>query len=182
MSSSSTYDIHEWNETIDSSNRLRPIFTFTPDTEFIKYIQENPGLILIEISGTTYYDGQRFGTCISTADFPTFGPNYYNVSKKYVMVVNTDFTLFPENPGKMTINYGVRTPTLGPCSYQTLTLEGYDGEEGPFIRPEDDVRMGEEQPDDHRVIKNTLSLVTIGLIALIILIITVFLIYKRYVI
>lgn len=175
---STTYEIHEWNETIDSSNQLRPLFTFTPDTDFVAYVQENPGPILIDIHGTTYYDGQKFGTCISSADFPTFGPNYFEKSRNYVMVVHTDFTLFPERPGTMTINYGVRTPTLGPCSYTTLTLEGFD-DEGPYHY--DPSKVGEEQPDDKRVVSNTLSLVLIGFIALIVLIITTIIIYNCYV-
>ena len=177
--SATTYEILEWNETIDSSNRLRPVFTFIPDTSFVNYIQENPGPILIEIHGTDYYDGQKFGTCISSADFPTFGPNYSEATKEYVMVVDTDFTLFPSNKGTMTIDYGVRTPTLGPCSYKTLTLERFDGE-GPFKY--DPSKVGEEQPDDKRVVSNTVYLILIGLFALLILIVTTILIYNRYVV
>lgn len=177
---SSTYEIHDWNETIDSSNRLRPLFTFTPDPEFITYIHENPGPILINLSGTVYYDGQRFGTCISSADFPTFGPNYFQATNNYVMIVHTDFTLLPKQAGKMTIDYGVRTPTLGPCSYQTLTLESFDEDLPKHYY--DNIKVGEEQPDDNRVLGNTVSLILIGVIALILLIITTSLIYKRYVV
>lgn len=175
-----SYEIKEWNETIDSSNRLRPLFTFIPDTTFVNYLQENPGPLLIEIHGTDYYDGQRFGTCISTAEFPTFGPNFFEATNKYVMVVDTEFTLFPKTSGHFTIDYGVRTPTIGPCSYKTLTLERFDGDDGPIHY--DPSKVGPEQPEDKRVVSNTVLLILIGVFALLILVITTILIYNRYVI
>ena len=96
------------------------------------------------------------------------------------MIVHTDFTLLPKQAGKMTIDYGVRTPTLGPCSYQTLTLESFDEDLPKHYY--DNIKVGEEQPDDNRVLGNTVSLILIGVIALILLIITTSLIYKRYVV
>ena len=73
------------------------------------------------------------------------------------MVVNTDFTLFPKSNGTMTIDYGVRTPTPGPCAYTSLTLEGYN-EDGRYHY--DPSKVGEEQPSgDKRVHRNTLILI-----------------------
>lgn len=174
----SIYEIQEWNETIDSSNTLRPLFTFVPDAEFVEYLQQNHGPIVITIDGTIYYDGQRYATCISSANFPTFGANYFEATNKYVMVVHTDFTLFPETNGVMRIDYGVRAPAPGPCALQTLTLEGFD-DEGPYMY--DPSKVGPEQPDDKRVVGNTWSLIMIGLFALIFLVITTAIIYNRYV-
>ena len=180
----SRYEIHEWNETIDSSNTLRPLFTFTPDSDFLKYVQENPGPILLNIHGTNYYDGQKYATCISSANFPTFGPNYFKATTNYVMVVHTDFILFPQEPGYMTINYDVRAPTpplLGGCNYKTVSLEGFDDDEGMYQMSKLHPSLQEEPPADGRVQSNTYTLILIGVFALLILFVVTAIIYKRYV-
>jgi hypothetical protein len=90
------YKINGWNEIIDSSNTLRPIFTFIPDLKFLNYISTNSNPLFITINGTNgIYDGKQYAYCISSSDFPNFGPNYYDVTKNYVIVLQTDFTFFP---------------------------------------------------------------------------------------
>ena len=49
------YTINGWNEIIDSSNMLRPIFTFVPDVQFLEYIHTNSNPLFIDISGTNFY-------------------------------------------------------------------------------------------------------------------------------
>jgi len=110
-----TYTIQKWNETIDCSNILRPIFTFVPDDPFIEYILTNPNPILISIINCPVYNnGLYYAMCISSADFPSFGPNYYEITKEYVMVLITPFTLFPKNGeyGEFKLITNIRTPDI----------------------------------------------------------------------
>ena len=178
----SKYSIHQWNQTIDSSNTLRPIFTFDPDADFLMYLQDNPGQpILLFIDGTDYYDGQQFGTCISSADFPTFGPNYARVNKDtYVMVLHTQFSLYPRTPGSMTILYDVRSPALSPCAYKTMSTESYTAP------THSDVVATTVTEDDHPTDKggrvDMRSYIIVGSIILVLLILIFAWVYKCYVV
>lgn len=165
------YDILDWNQTIDSSNRIRPLFTFEPSPTFIAYLNENPGPILITLDGTTYYDGQRFATCLSTSHFPTFGPNYFEATRQYAMVVHTDFTLYPPQAGTMTVDFNVRTPTLGPCSLQTVSIESFDASrvEAPSSSSSS-VKIG-----------NRGCLILIASVALLVLLLATFFLYRTFV-
>lgn len=178
----SKYSILQWNQTIDSSNSLRPIFTFEPDTAFESYLQDNPGQpILLMIEGTDYYDGQQYGTCISSADFPTFGPNYARMTNQYVMVLHTEFTLYPRQPGTMSILDGVRAPALTPCAYRTMTTESYQ-----HPSPLSTAVSGDEPPTppsdaSDKVCVNMGSYIVVGTIALVVLVIIFWWVYQRYV-
>lgn len=179
----SKYSIQQWNQTIDSSNSLRPIFTFQPDADFISYLKNNPGQpILMSIEGTDYYDGQQFGTCLSSADFPTFGPNYARVNNNYVMVLQTEFSLYPRTPGTMTILYDVRSPALTPCAYRTMTTESFEAppssEKTSMPHPLTTVADKDPPSSPHA---NLAWSVTIGLIALLVIILIFWWMYQCYV-
>lgn len=174
----SKYNIHQWNQTIDSSSTLRPIFTFSPDEHFLNYINTNPGPVSILIEGTDYYDGQQYATCLSTANFPTFGPNYFQSTEDYVMVVDTDFSLYPKTPGVFFISYDVRGGYPGSSCLKTVTLERFENEN------EGDLNEEYQDNDDpqKRACVNLGWYIICGVIALIILVIIVSIIYKCYVI
>jgi hypothetical protein len=107
----SEYQIHQWNQIIDSTNILRPIFTFVPDPDFLKYILNNQGsIILLEISGTGIYDGKQYATCNSSYDFPNFGPTYFETTRQYVMVLHSSFVTYPFENGSFTISTSIRHP------------------------------------------------------------------------
>jgi len=166
----SSYIIKQWNQTIDSSNVLRPIFTFEPDNDFLNYIYTNPGPIQVMIQGTDYYDGPQYATCISSADFPTFGPNYFQVTNDYVMVLHTEFTLYPKNMGTMTILYNVRID-MGNCAYRTLTTEHYE------MSP----KTTSTEDDDSTVVRTTNWYLIIAVVTLLTLILVICGVYKMYV-
>lgn len=93
----SSYEITSWNQIIDQQNIIRPIFTFVPDLEFLKYVQVNSNPIAIRLKGSQWYDGVHFVSCHSSKDFPNYGPNFFDVTDKYVMVLNDiEFSLFPD--------------------------------------------------------------------------------------
>lgn len=106
-----TYIIKKWAETIDCHNVLKPMFTFVPDDLFLEYLLTQSGPILIEILDCPVYNGLHYAMCISSADFPSFGPNYYDVTKEYTMIVDTSFTLFPNKNeyGKFRISMNIRS-------------------------------------------------------------------------
>lgn len=109
------YSIISWNQIVDNKNILRPIFTFVPDFEFLKYLELNPNPISIVLNGTQWYDGKQFGTCYSSKDFPNYGPNFYSVTEQYVMVLyDVEFSFFP-NPSanaSFSIDLSIRSPGL----------------------------------------------------------------------
>jgi hypothetical protein len=106
----SVYQIHQWNQIIDSTNVLRPIFTFVPDSNFLEYILNNPGTLLLQVNGTGIYDGKQYATCTSSSDFPNFGPTYFDTTKQYVMVLHTSFVTYPFENGSFTISTDIRHP------------------------------------------------------------------------
>lgn len=178
----SKYSIRQWNQTIDSSNTLRPIFTFQPDANFVTYLNDNPGQpILMFIDGTDYYDGQQFGTCLSSADFPTFGPNYARATNNdYVVVLHTEFSLYPRSPGSMSILYDVRSPALMPCAYKTMTTESY---KPPASSTTVDLKAdGDDDPDSNQKARVDMrSYIVVGFIILLLLILIFAWVYKCYV-
>lgn len=128
----SEYQIHQWNQIIDSTNILRPIFTFVPDPDFLKYILNNQGsIILLEISGTGIYDGKQYATCNSSYDFPNFGPTYFETTKQYVMVLHTSFVTYPFENGSFTISTNIRHPVDVNEIVQPYTLQE------PFTQEDD---------------------------------------------
>jgi hypothetical protein len=174
----SSYEIHEWNQTIDASNRIRPVFTFSPDPQFIMYIQKNPGIILMEIKGSTYYDGQHFGTCLSSADFPTFGSNYYEDTKSYVIVLDTDFTDTPSSGGNMNIvEYAVRTP---PTNQQLHKDDDHERNPSNFTDTSSSTVNGHGS-EYERTSVSTIFLIVMGIITFIIIITATLLIYYRHI-
>ena len=178
------YPITQWNETIDSSSKLRPLFTFEPDVQFLQFLSDNPDRpFSIRLDGTGYYDGVRQATCISTSDFPTFGPNYYNATRQYVMVVHTDFTFFPSDMGTMTIITDVAEMNDASTCLSTPLKEGFDEDmtafmlskargTPPALRP-----MGSSPTP-----KSSMTyLILVGMLSLLILLVAVSIIYQRYV-
>ena len=119
----SEYQIHQWNQIIDSTNVLRPIFTFVPDTQFLDYILNNSGTILLHVEGTGLYDGKQYGTCTSSYDFPNFGPTYYETTQQYVMVLHTSFITYPFENGSFTLSNTIRRPKNVNKITQPYTLQ-----------------------------------------------------------
>lgn len=118
MSLTSTYHIKKWNQIIDNTNILRPIFTFIPDESFLNYMANNKNPIQIIITETNVYDSRQYATCSSSVDFPTFGPNYYNTTNEYVMVLHSDFITYPLQNGKFMIDDSIRNGDQTTFSYE----------------------------------------------------------------
>lgn len=177
------YPITQWNETIDSSSRLRPLFTFEPDIKFVQFLTDNPDRpFYIRLDGTDYYDGLRQATCISSADFPTFGPNYYNATRQYVMVVHTDFTFFPENKGSMTIITDVKDMNVDSPSGNCLSKEDFHDDIGSFMLSKAAGAPPSTLPP--RSSSASISgghMMLVVLLSLLILLLAVSIIYQRYV-
>lgn len=112
----SSYKITSWNQIIDQQNIIRPIFTFVPDLDFLNYLQLNSNPIAIRLNGSQWYDGIHFVSCYSSKDFPSYGPNYFDVTDHYVMVLNDiEFSLFPDPKQQVAffqIDMGVRSQDL----------------------------------------------------------------------
>lgn len=110
---SKEYRITSWNQIIDSTNTIRPIFTFTPDIDFLQYMQENQNPIAICLNGTNVYDGNHFVSCYSSKNFPNYGPNFYSITQNYVMVMDDVlFSLYPNTESSFYLNIMTRQPEM----------------------------------------------------------------------
>jgi hypothetical protein len=163
----SVYQIHQWNQIIDSTNVLRPIFTFVPDSNFVDYILNNPGTLLLQVKGTGIYDGKQYATCTSSSDFPNFGPTYFNTTKQYVMVLHTSFVTYPFENGSFIISTNIRHPK------DVNTIEApYQSQE-----PEPEKIMTQEfyQEDDFQQPTQTFIYILVSILSLLILLLLIFL-------
>lgn len=166
----SEYQIHQWNQIIDSTNVLRPIFTFVPDAQFLDYILNNPGTILLQISGTGIYDGKQYATCTSSYDFPNFGPTYFQTTKQYVIVLHTSFVTYPFQNGSFIISTNIRSPqdinTLTqPWDNQAQNFQLYNVpilQQDPLIHE----YFEDDKPESHMIRNTTIILCLLILILL----------------
>jgi hypothetical protein len=136
------YRITSWNQVIDSTNTIRPIFTFTPDIDFLQYLQENQNPIAICLNGTNIYDGNHFVSCYSSKNFPNYGPNFYSITQNYVMILDdVRFTLSPNTEASFQINMMTRQPEMS-C----IDLENEDTEiQEKFMIPQ---KIGDSVQDN----------------------------------
>lgn len=122
------YKITSWSQVIDSDNILRPVITFEPDLDFLAYLQDNhySNPIAVCIQGSQWYDGNHFATCLSSKDFPAYGPNYFSVTRNYVLILDdVEFSFYPGTTGDaatFTINFSVRSP-----GFSCVNLDNNEG-------------------------------------------------------
>lgn len=175
----SVYQIHQWNQIIDSTNVLRPIFTFVPDSNFLEYTLNNPGTLLLQINGTGLYDGKQYATCTSSYDFPNFGPTYFETTKQYVMVLHTSFVTYPFENGSFTISTNIRHPKNVNEIVDPYTSSLTDEIVSPYtLMQEPEILTQEFYQDDLQQPTQTFIYVLILLLSLLILILLFFL-YTR---
>lgn len=100
------YDIERWDSVINGNNTFpMPMIYFKPDENFFDYAKKNDYQVLVEIEGTgSEYDNKKIvGVINSSANYPTYRPNFYEKTKYYVITLASGWIGYPKNNGRMII-------------------------------------------------------------------------------
>jgi len=93
------YTIHRWDPIVYGNNiNPFPTIYIKPDKEFLDFVNENKGAVIVKIDGTnTIYDGKAMvGVVNSTASKPTCMPNYFNKTDYYTIGLYAHWYEYPQ--------------------------------------------------------------------------------------
>ena len=93
-----------------NDGKIKPIVYFKPNTAFLEYAKNNNNMIRVKISDSDTLKGPYWALVDQSRDIPSSRPNLYKETGYYVLILDTQFGLFPKKLGSFTVDEGIVVP------------------------------------------------------------------------